>query len=69
MGLNVIMLGAPGAGKTSFVMQIVVDALRLTPNLRAVVCNVEMPPEVLLDRQLSRLSGVPLEAIRYRRLD
>jgi replicative DNA helicase len=61
--------GAPGAGKTSFVMQIVVDALRLTPNLRAVVCNVEMPPEVLLDRQLSRLSGVPLEAIRYRRLD
>jgi replicative DNA helicase len=61
--------GAPGGGKTAFVMQCVVDALRLTPDLRAVVCNVEMPPEVLLDRQLSRLSGVPLEAIRYRRLE
>lgn len=60
--------GAPGAGKTAFVMQCVIDALRLTPDLRAVVCNVEMPPEVLLDRQLSRLSGVPLEAIRYRKL-
>lgn len=61
--------GAPGSGKTAFVMQCVVDALRLSPELRAVVCNIEMPAEVLLDRQLSRLSGVPLNAIRYRQLD
>lgn len=61
--------GAPGSGKTAFVMQSVVDALRLSPTLRAVVCNIEMPPEVLLDRQLSRLSGVPLDAIRYRTLN
>ncbi|MDP1561993.1 MAG: DnaB-like helicase C-terminal domain-containing protein [Pirellulaceae bacterium] len=61
--------GAPGSGKTAFVMQCVVDALRLSPTLRAVVCNIEMPAEVLLDRQLSRLSGVPIDAIRYRRLD
>ncbi len=60
--------GAPGSGKTAFVMQSVVDALRLNPTLQAVVCNIEMPPEVLLDRQLSRLSGVPLNAIRYRHL-
>lgn len=60
--------GAPGSGKTCFVMQSVVDALRLNPTLRAVVCNIEMPAEVLLDRQLSRLSGVPLDFIRYRRL-
>lgn len=60
--------GAPGAGKTAFVMQAVVDALRLTPTLRAVVCNVEMPAEVLLDRQLARLSGIDLKTIRYRRL-
>ena len=45
------------------------DALRLTPTLRAVVCNVEMPPAVLLDRQLARLSGVDARLIRYRRLD
>ncbi|WP_417735860.1 DnaB-like helicase C-terminal domain-containing protein [Rosistilla oblonga] len=61
--------GAPGSGKTAFVMQSVVDALRLNPMLRAVVCNIEMPPEVLFDRQLSRLSGVPLEFIRYRKLN
>ena len=61
--------GAPGAGKTAFVMQAVVDALRLSPKLRAVVCNIEMPPEVLLDRQLARLTGIPLNAIRYRNLN
>ncbi len=66
-GLVTLLGGAPGAGKTAFVMQLVVDALRLTPTLRALVCNVEMPPRVLLDRQLSRLSGVDLKTIRYRR--
>ena len=34
--------GAPGAGKTAFTMQAVTDALRLTPTLRALVCNIEM---------------------------
>ena len=60
--------GAPGAGKTAFTMQATVDALRLTPTLRALVCNIEMPAEVLLDRQLARLSGVDVTTIRYRRL-
>jgi len=59
--------GAPGAGKTAFAMQRTIDALRLTPTLRALVCNVEMPAEVLLDRQLARLSGVDATTIRYRR--
>lgn len=67
-GLVTLLGGAPGAGKTAFTMQAVVDALRLTPTLRAVVCNVEMPPAVLLDRQLARLSGIDLTTIRYRRL-
>jgi replicative DNA helicase len=61
--------GAPGAGKTAFSMQCTVDALRLTDTLRVCVCNIEMPAEVLLDRQLARLSGVDATAIRYRRLD
>ena len=61
--------GAPGAGKTAFVMQGCFEALRLNPALRVVCCNVEMPPEVLLERQLSRLSGVPLDIIRHRRID
>lgn len=67
-GLVNLIGGAPGAGKTAFVMQAVVDALRLTPTLRACVCNVEMSPAVLLDRQLARLSGIALNLIRYRRL-
>jgi replicative DNA helicase len=61
--------GPPGAGKTAFVMQLVIDALRMTEDLRAVVCNVEMPPALLLDRQLARLSGIDLSTIRHRRLD
>jgi replicative DNA helicase len=67
-GLVTLLGGAPGAGKTAFSMQCLVDALRLTPSLRAVVCNVEMPPNTLLDRQLARLSGVALSTIRYRKL-
>ena len=67
-GLVTLLGGAPGAGKTAFTMQAVIDALRLTPTLRAVVCNVEMGPPVLLDRQLARLSGIDLTLIRHRRL-
>lgn len=67
-GLVTLIGGAPGSGKSAIVMQLIVDALRLTPELRACVCNVEMPPAVLLDRQLARLSGVDLTTIRHRRL-
>jgi replicative DNA helicase len=59
--------GAPGAGKTALVMQCVVEALRHTGTLRALVANVEMSPAALLDRQLARLSGIEAEAIRHRR--
>ena len=68
-GLVTLFGGPPGAGKTAFVMQAIVDALRLTPTLRALVCNVEMSPSVLLDRQLARLSGIDAETIRRRQLD
>jgi replicative DNA helicase len=67
-GIVWLLGGAPGAGKTAVSMQLLLDALRLTPNLRAAVCNIEMPPAVLLDRQLARLSGVDLSTIRHRRL-
>ena len=67
-GLVALFGGAPGAGKTAFTMQAVIDALRLTPALRGLVCNVEMPARVLLDRQLARLSGIDLDTVRYRRL-
>jgi len=67
-GLVTLLGGAPGAGKTALAMQWVIEALRLTPSLRALVCNIEMPPTVLMDRQLARLSGVDLSTIRHRRL-
>jgi replicative DNA helicase len=67
-GMVTLIGGAPGAGKTAFTMQAVVDALRLTPDLRACVCNVEMSIGVLLDRQLARISGIDLTTIRHRRL-
>src|SRR5437879_5349993 len=67
-GLVTLIGGAPGAGKTAFTMQALVDALRMTPTLRACCCNIEMAPAVLLDRQLARLSGIDLTTIRYRRL-
>jgi replicative DNA helicase len=59
--------GAPGGGKTALVMACVVEALRHTPTLRALVANVEMSPAALLDRQLARLSGIEAEVIRHRR--
>lgn len=66
--LVVLFGGAPGSGKTALTMQLTCDALTLTPTLRALVCNVEMSPAVLLDRTLARLAGIPLDLIRYRRL-
>jgi replicative DNA helicase len=67
-GLVTLLGGAPGAGKTAFSMQLVIDALRMTDTLRAVVCNVEMGPPELLNRQLARLSGIHLTSIRRRQL-
>ena len=55
--------GQPGSGKTALVLQLVTDGLRLCDKLRVLVANVEMSPDVLLDRQLSRLSGIDLNDV------
>jgi replicative DNA helicase len=67
-GLVTLVGGPPGAGKSGLVMQWVLDALVLTPALRALVLNVEMTAHVLLDRQLARLADIDLTLIRHRRL-
>jgi replicative DNA helicase len=59
--------GLPGGGKTAFVMQLMTDGLRLSDELRVLVANVEMAPGVLMDRQLSRLSGIDLNIIQDRK--
>ena len=66
-GTVTLLGGAPGAGKTALAVQWIIDALRLTPDLRAVICNVEMTPAALLERQIARLSGVDLTSIRQRK--
>jgi len=56
---DVIGLAAPpGNGKTALAMQFSVDALRQHPEARCLVVNVEMSPAKLIERQISRLSGV-----------
>jgi replicative DNA helicase len=65
-GTVLLLGGAPGAGKTALALQWALDALRLDESLRAMVVNVETAPEVLLDRQLARFSGIELKAIRDR---
>ena len=59
--------GQPGSGKTALVLQLVTDGLRLCDKLRVLVANVEMAPDVLLDRQLSRLSGIDLTIVQDRK--
>lgn len=68
-GLVCMVGGIPGGGKTAFVAQATIDALRSTPDLRALIANVEMSNTALLDRQVARLSGVSLDVIRHRKLD
>lgn len=60
--------GAPGAGKTAALLQIAVDLLRLNDSARLLVANVEMVPPLLVNRIVSRLSGVPVAAITDRDL-
>ena len=65
-GLIAIIGGAPGQGKTALVMQMVFEMLRLNPTLRACVCNVELAPATLLDRELSWQAAVNAQMIRHR---
>src|SRR5262245_29190325 len=67
-GLVTLLGGAPASGKTALAMQMVCEALERTPTLRAIICNIEMSPSVLLDRQLARFSGIDLTTIRHRRV-
>src|SRR5262245_36074328 len=60
----ILIGGAPRIGKSALIIQMAFEALFLDAALRLVVANVEMLPASLLDRKLSRLSGVPLTTIR-----
>jgi len=62
---SVLLVGAPPAvGKTALVVQWVAEALTLQPELKALVCNVEMHPTRLLARMVARLGQVPMHALQ-----
>jgi replicative DNA helicase len=64
---EVIAIAAPpGMGKTALITQASIDALRLNRKATCLTVNVEMPPQVILERQLSRLSSVPYADIAGR---
>jgi len=67
-GRCIVVGGMPGVGKTSLILQVSIDLLRLNPTVRLLFANVEMPPLLLLERIVSRLSSVPLSAITDRTL-
>jgi replicative DNA helicase len=68
-GRIVLLGGPPGAGKTALIMQWVFSAVLLDADLKIAVANVEMSPARLLDRQLARFSGVPLNRILRRQYE
>lgn len=67
-GRLILFGGAPGGGKTAAMMQIGIDLLRMNPTARLLIANVEMVPELLLERVVSRLAAVSLTSIADRTL-
>ncbi len=62
-----LVIGSPpGVGKTSLIMGGTFDFLYNQPDLRALVLNVEMPPDDLLCREVARQSGIGLTDIDNR---
>jgi hypothetical protein len=53
------IVAPPGGCKTALVCQWGFNGLRLNPDLRLSLVNVEMSPADLWDRELARLSGIP----------
>lgn|GEM_PF-2867591 len=66
-GQMLAIAAQPGIGKTAFIVQAVVDALRLHPEATCLMVNVEMEPATLIERQIARLTGIDLSDITMRR--
>lgn len=59
----------PGAGKTACSSQIAFEAVDLNPELRVYIANAEMSFEALLRRQLTKITRIKSDTIRFGRLD
>lgn len=60
--------GQAGSGKTAAMCQGLFDTMRMPQQggLKLLLLNVEMPPSVLIERQLARLAGVDATALQRR---
>ena len=66
----VSVIGAPpGIGKTALAMQVMFDAIDLDESLRAVVANAETTFDGLLRRELTRITRINSNKIRFGNLD
>jgi replicative DNA helicase len=62
-GRVLVVAGAPGIGKTAFLLAWITESLLRNPDLIGYVCNVEMDPGDLLHRIVSRLAGIELDKL------
>lgn len=67
-GRLILFGGAPGGGKTAAILQVGIDMLRMNPDARLLIANIEMITALLVERIASRLAAVPLTAIADRTL-
>jgi replicative DNA helicase len=58
--------GGSGDGKSVLLNQLAFNAMFLQKKLRVLIANVEMSPPAMLEREISRLSGVDHTSIRKR---
>lgn len=63
--LITVLASPPARGKTALASQILFDALALDPSLTVVVANAEMSFEVLLRRELARLTFISSRSLRF----
>ncbi|MGL4943266.1 MAG: DnaB-like helicase C-terminal domain-containing protein [Thermoguttaceae bacterium] len=59
-GVVIVIGGAPGAGKTAFLMETVYKAMKIDKEVTALFVNVEMTSSQLLERLLASQASVPL---------
>jgi hypothetical protein len=68
-GLVTIIGAPPAAGKTLLSMQMMFEGLECDDGLVSYVLNCEMTPQSLLQRELTRLTGIPAKKLRFGNLD
>jgi replicative DNA helicase len=67
-GLITIIGAPPGAGKTALASQIVFEACQCNPDLIAYVANAEMSFQAIARRELTRITRIDSDKIRFANL-